>query len=91
MHYIINHKNNWKGPHIFLEIIIVNFWIFKVTRLTIFMTYASKTINYIVFTLEMEVPGASITTKSYVKNKKFSSVINFSYHSAFSVILKIIK
>ena len=55
------------------------------------MTYASKTVNYIEFTLEMEVPGASITTTSYVKNKKFSSVINLSHHSAFSVILKTIK
>ena len=55
------------------------------------MTYASKVVNYIVFTLEMEVPGASTTTKSYIKNKKFSSMINLSHHSAFSAILKIIK
>lgn len=55
------------------------------------MTYTYKTVNYIEFTLEMEVPGASITTKSYVENKTFSSVMNLSQHSAFSVILKTIK
>lgn len=59
------------------------------TKLNIFKTYASKTVKYIVFTLEMQVPDASITTESYFKNKILPAMIYlFTLSSIFKLFVK---
>lgn len=45
---------------------------------------APQTIKYLVFILEMEVPGASIPVESYFNNKILPAAIDLLHYSAFS-------